>query len=89
MSQFDRRTGVKHLRVRRMKAIRFCAFLKATGINILRTAAFENRKNVGNNPSLDLFPILHTLFQLVKERFTSKPAFDFQEILNVGLGFQF
>ena len=96
MSQFDRRTGVKHLRVRGMKAVRFCAFLKATGINIFRTAAFKNRKNVGNNPanggnspSSDLFSMLHTLFQLVKERFTSRLAFNCQEIYKIGLGFSF
>ena len=39
MSEYDRRTGVKHLRVRRLKAVRFCATLKALGINIFRAAA--------------------------------------------------
>jgi hypothetical protein len=38
MSEYDRRTGVKHLRVRGLKAVRFCAILKATGLNILRAA---------------------------------------------------
>jgi hypothetical protein len=38
MSEYDRRTGVKHLRVRGLKAVRFCATLKAIGINILRAA---------------------------------------------------
>jgi hypothetical protein len=45
MSEFDRRTGVKHLRVRGMKAVRFCVFLKATGLNILRAAAFLAANN--------------------------------------------
>ena len=36
MSEYDRRTGVKQLRVRGLKAVRFCAVLKAIGINILR-----------------------------------------------------
>jgi hypothetical protein len=44
MSEFDRRTGVKHLRVRRLKAVRFCATLKALGINIFRAAAFRAAK---------------------------------------------
>jgi hypothetical protein len=39
MSEYDRRTGVKHLRVRGIKAVRFCATLKALGVNILRAAA--------------------------------------------------
>jgi len=39
MSEFDRRTGVKHLRVRGFKAVRYCATLKAVGINLFRAAA--------------------------------------------------
>jgi hypothetical protein len=39
MSAYDRRTGVKQLRVRGMKAVRFAAVLKAAGLNILRAAA--------------------------------------------------
>ncbi len=41
MSEYDRRTGVKHLRVRRLKAVKFCATLKALGINIFRSAALR------------------------------------------------
>ena len=39
MSEYDRRTGVKHLRVLGLKAVRFCATLKALGVNIFRAAA--------------------------------------------------
>lgn len=39
MSEFDRRTGIKHLRVRGFKAVRYCAALKAVGINLFRAAA--------------------------------------------------
>ena len=39
MSEYDRRTGVKQLRVRGSKAVRFCATLKALGLNIFRAAA--------------------------------------------------
>jgi Transposase DDE domain len=35
MSEYDRRTGVKHLRVRGLKAVKFCATLKALGIKHL------------------------------------------------------
>jgi hypothetical protein len=89
MSQFDRRTGVKHLRVRGMKAVRFCAFLKATGINIFRTAAFKRRQNGGNSPTQGPFLIFYTLFQLVKERFTSMAASSLDKILRVSLCFQY
>ena len=44
MSEFDRRTGVKHLRVRGLKAVSFAATIKAAGLNILRAAAFRNRE---------------------------------------------
>lgn len=39
MSEYDKRTGVKHLRVRGLKAVRYCATLKALGVNIFRAAA--------------------------------------------------
>ncbi len=38
MSEYDRLTGVKKLRVRSMPAVRFCAKMKATGLNLLRAA---------------------------------------------------
>jgi hypothetical protein len=40
MSEFDRRTGIKHLRVRGLKAVRCSVFLKAVGLNILRATCF-------------------------------------------------
>jgi len=39
MSEYDRRTGFKYLRVRGLKAVKFCATLKALGINIFRATA--------------------------------------------------
>jgi len=41
MSEYDRRTGVKQLRVRGLKAVKFCATLKALGVNILRATAVK------------------------------------------------
>ncbi|MDJ0669145.1 MAG: transposase [Desulfobacterales bacterium] len=38
MSEYDRLTGVKKLRVRGMPAVRFCAKMKAIGLNLLRAA---------------------------------------------------
>lgn len=41
MSEYDRRTRVKHLRVRGLKAVRFCATLRALGVNIFRAAVLR------------------------------------------------
>jgi IS5 family transposase len=41
ISQYDRLTGVKHLRVRGLKAVSFAATLKALGLNILRSTRFK------------------------------------------------
>lgn len=47
MSELDRKTGVKRLRVRGMTAVRYCVTLKILGLNIFRAAAWSARK-VGN-----------------------------------------
>ncbi len=47
MSQLDRLTGVKNLRVRGLSAVSFAAYLKAAGINIIRAAAFRKREIEG------------------------------------------
>ena len=46
-SALDRRTEVKRLRVRGMKAVRFCVTLKALGLNIFRAAAVRTREDGG------------------------------------------
>jgi hypothetical protein len=43
MSDLDRITGIKRLRVRGIRQVRLAATLKATGLNILRATAFKNR----------------------------------------------
>jgi hypothetical protein len=45
MSQYDRLTGVKRLRVRGLKAVRFCATLKAVGVNLFRATAVRRASN--------------------------------------------
>jgi hypothetical protein len=70
MSQMDRKTGLKHLRVRGLAAVSFCATLKAAGINILRAVAFKNSENE-ENPSQkqrNLGPF--DLIYVFKERFS-------------------
>lgn len=66
MSQLDRLTGVKNLRIRGLSAVSFAAFLKAAGINIMRAAAFRNRERAGKRP---LSPVGSALSCAVKKRF--------------------
>ena len=65
MSQLDRLTGIKNLRVRGMSAVSFAAYLKAAGINIIRAAAFRNRETEGKPAPLATFSLLSCA---VKER---------------------
>ena len=44
MSEYDRLTGVKHLRVRRMRSVSLFATLKAVGVNIFRATAVRNAR---------------------------------------------
>ena len=55
MSEYDRRTGVKKLRVRGMPAVRFCAKMKATGLNLLRAARVRRArmKAAGDHQGFD------------------------------------
>jgi transposase-like protein len=55
MSAFDRLTGVKHLRVRGMEAVRFAVMLKAVGVNLYRAAAAWKRNNGGNPGGIGAF----------------------------------
>jgi len=68
MSQLDRKTGLKHLRVRGLAAVRFCATLKALGINILRAVVFKTSGNAGNSAQKQGNPGLFDLIHLFKER---------------------
>jgi hypothetical protein len=69
MSEYDRRTGVKRLRVRGFKAVRFCATLKALGINILRAAAVWITVNPDPNGDKQSKARPNHAFYIVKERF--------------------
>lgn len=44
ISQYDALTGVKKLRVRGFNAVRFCAVLKAAGLNLLRASAVRRAR---------------------------------------------
>jgi hypothetical protein len=72
MSEFDRRTGIKQLRVRGIKAVRFVATLKATALNILRAGALRKRRNTGKIPSATLLGSTIELIRIVKEQFFAR-----------------
>lgn len=68
MSHYNARTGVKKLRVRGFKAVRFCATLKATGLNILRAAAVRKARKRSQESTKDNLMRLIMPFPFVKER---------------------
>ena len=84
MSQMDRKTGLKHLRVRGLAAVSFCATLKAAGINILRAVAFKNSENK-ENPTpkqrnlgpFDLIYVFKERFSYVLSTFVGKVSSSF------------
>jgi len=68
MSEYDRRTGVKQLRVRGFKAVRFCATLKALGLNMLRAAVLWVVINPElSNKNIENEGLKHVIY-LVKEQ---------------------
>ncbi len=85
MSDLDRITGIKHLRVRGMRQVRLAAVLKATGLNILRATPFRNRrrgpKNENEGSSHPLKGAF-ALIEVVKEQYNHLRA-DLRELLKV------
>jgi len=67
MSEFDRRTGFKHLRVRGMKAVRFAAIMKAIGLNIFRASRHWGRRPTTFTPHCGPLWLLLLLCTLFKE----------------------
>ncbi len=70
MSEFDRKTGVKRLRVRGVKAVCLAVFLKAAGLNIFRAAAVQKaRRKAGPGENPGLFWLI-TVLLVVKKLFS-------------------
>ena len=67
MSQYDRLTGVKRLRVVGLKAVRFCAILKATGLNILRAATVRAGQRKPKDAKRGALRPAYMLFSIIKE----------------------
>ena len=68
MSELDRRTGIKHLRVRGLKSVRFCATLKAIGVNLFRAAAVRKAMNGDRAPGKRADHGPHPATSIIKER---------------------
>jgi len=68
MSEFDRRTGVKKLRVRGMPAVRYYARMKATGLNILRAGAVRKARRKAQQANGTHIGLVDTLIHAVKEQ---------------------
>ncbi|MEW5994658.1 MAG: transposase [Candidatus Zixiibacteriota bacterium] len=69
MSEFDRRTGVKCLRVRGLKAVRYCVTLKAAALNIFRAAVAKAALIGPQSGYLCLHSYPNRIKQFVKELF--------------------
>ena len=68
MSQYDRITGVKRLRVRGKKAVRFAAVMKATAVNLARALAARHARMRAKGVNPDRNRGLFRVFRLFKER---------------------
>lgn len=78
ISALDRKTGIKHLRVRGLKAVRYCVNLKAAGINIFRAAAFKIKEKATLLAQKAGQSSIYNPFWVVKEqlsRIFGSPAF--------------
>jgi hypothetical protein len=72
MSDLDRMTGLKHLRVRGMPQVRLAATLKATGLNIRRSIVFKNRQERYSKAETPIDLPCNSLILHVREQFIKK-----------------
>jgi hypothetical protein len=68
MSEFDKLTGVKQLRVRGRKAVRYVATMKAAGLNLLRAARVMRARAKAASTNTPSFGLILSIFKVVKER---------------------
>ena len=69
MSDLDRLTNIKRLRVRGLKAVRFCATLKAAGVNIFRAAKVRAARKADKTAPLETFSAILRPVYVFKKRF--------------------
>jgi hypothetical protein len=82
MSEFDRRTGVKHLRVRGMKAVRFAAVMKAIGLNIFRASRYRRATSKSKSPLCSTVLACVLLFEHVKDQICGSNGFSWSHGAN-------
>jgi hypothetical protein len=70
MSEFDKLTGVKKLRVRGRKAVRYFAIMKAAGLNLLRAARVMRARAKAAGTKSPAAGLILSIFKAVKERLT-------------------
>ena len=66
MSEFDRRTGVGHIRYRGQRSMQFAVFMKAVGINLFRATrakAAQLRKKQDENHGQNPFDLIFFVFK--------------------------
>ncbi len=68
MSQYDRLTEVRRLKVRNRKALHYAAILKATALNIIRAMAASKARMRAGGTNTDLNQGVGLVFWLFKER---------------------
>ncbi len=66
MSEYDRTTGVKRVRVIGFPAVRYCATLKAIGVNLFRAPAVRNALKGRGKPLNQAIPFFIVSFWLSK-----------------------
>jgi len=69
MSEYNRRTGVKRLRVRGLKAVRYCATLKAAALNIFRAAVVRAARCKADRDKWHTYFSPNRISKIVKELF--------------------
>jgi len=68
MSELDRLTGIKKLRFRGFGAVRFCAIMKAAGLNLLRAARVRRAKAKALAAQNGCFGVIFSVYRVFKER---------------------
>lgn len=68
MSEFDKLTGVKKLRVRGRKAVRYFATMKAAGLNLLRAARVMRARIKAAGTNIAATGLILPIFKAFKER---------------------
>jgi hypothetical protein len=68
MSELDRLTGIKKLRVRGFGAVRFCAIMKAAGLNLLRAARVRRARAKALAAQNGCFEVILSAYRVFKER---------------------